>query len=798
MTDPGLSSTLDPRAARPQPTAADFEHLANTISQLAWMADPTGRIYWFNRRWYDYTGMRPADMKGFGWRQVHHPDHIDRVLTRYARSFEDGSAWEDTFPLRGADGSYRWFLSRAEPVRDGTGTILRWFGTNTDITGQIEAETRIRHSAQRFQTVLDASADVIWVASARGELQPPQPSWQAYTGQTEDDYVDGGGINAVHPDDREAVANLWQAALEDRSAFHAEFRIRRHDGEWRFSEVRAAPVLEPDGSVREWVGVNSDITERKAIEQALAAGRDAAEAANLAKSQFIANMSHELRTPLSAVIGYSEMLAEEIGDLGHMHLMADVGKIEASARHLLSLINDVLDLAKIEAGRMTLTSEWFDLGSVLDDVMATSGPLVKKRSNRMVLDVPDNIGRLRSDEVKLRQCLLNLIGNAAKFTENGTITLRIRREEGVASETAEAEFPGPDLVFEVEDTGIGMSADQVGRLFQRFSQADESTTREFGGSGLGLAITRALARQLGGDIEVESLSGKGSVFRLRIAQNLDADRGRGAGAVTEALQPLVTSSEGAGKRVLVVDDDPSARELLTRYLQREGFNVTCAADGRAGLSLASALRPEVVLLDVEMPRMDGWSVLHAMRSDPDLATTPVIMISVVNEEGLGYALGATDYLVKPVEWSRLKLLMERFLPRKDTGTVMVIDDDPDVRERLRFMLSREGWSVAEAGNGRQALDQLAERGTPGVILLDLMMPVVDGFDFLRKLRQKPEGGTVPVIVLTAKDVTAEEQRRLDKDADRVIAKGGLRLADLAVELRTMMAPDTKLRLPETF
>ena len=769
------SSPMPPQSAAP----ADFERLANTIPQLAWMADPSGAIFWYNRRWYDYTGTTPAEMRDGGWSKVHHPDHVERTVKRYTEAFANGEPFDDTFPLRGRDGTYRWFLTRTEPQRDAEGRVTRWFGTNTDVTEQREAEAALRRSEQRFRTMIDASADVIWLASADGRLIPPLPTWRAYTGQTEEQYRDWGWLDALHDEDRNRVADAWREALRSGEAFEIEYRIRRRDGEWRFAEARAAPIIEPDGSVREWVGFNTDITERKRVAQDLEAARDAAEAANTAKSQFIANMSHELRTPLSAVIGYSEMLAEEIEDLGQTQLLGDVAKIEGSARHLLGLINDVLDLSKIEAGRMTVASEWFEVAPLVEDIAEQVGTLVEKKGNRLELDLAADLGRMRSDDLKIRQCLMNLIGNAAKFTENGTITLRVRRGTGDGAAT---------MLFEVSDTGIGMTPEQVARLFQRFSQADESTTRQFGGTGLGLAITRAFAEKLGGGIAVESREGKGSIFRLTVAAELAPETVEDGAAVQPGAAEATRRLDG-GNRVLVVDDDPAARDLLSRFLVREGFAASTAADGQTGLALARSLRPRAILLDVEMPRMDGWSVLHALRSDPDLAATPVIMVSVVNEKSLGFALGATDYLVKPIEWDRLKAIMDRLHPHKEGSTVMLIDDDPDARHRLKTMLSREGWSVTEAGNGREALDDLARNGPPGLILLDLMMPVMDGFDFLRRLRQRPDGGLVPVVVLTAKDVTPEERADLDQKAERVISKGSIRLSDLAHELRALIPPD---------
>lgn len=380
-----------------------------------------------------------------------------------------------------------------------------------------------------------------------------------------------------------------------------------------------------------------------------------------------------------------------------------------------------------------------------------------------------------SDQTKIRQCLLNLLGNAAKFTGEGRITLSARREAAEGRDW---------LVFQVGDTGIGMSAEQLSRLFQRFTQADESTTRQFGGTGLGLSITRAFCRELGGEVSAESTAGEGSVFTMRLPARFQA----AAQAETEVPEAPPAGQEG--RIVLVVDDDPAARELMTRFLEREGFQVRCAGDGRSGLALARALKPRAVLLDVEMPQMDGWSVLHAIRSDPSLSGVPVVMASVVNEKGLGHALGATDYLTKPIAWERLRRVMERFRPpAAEGGEVLIVDDDAGARGMLRTMLQRDGWRVAEAGDGREGLE-LAARSLPSLVLLDLMMPGMDGFGFLEGLRRRPEGAEVPVIVLTAKDVTPEERAWLGHRAERLILKGSVSLNELAHEVRDLVpAPE---------
>jgi PAS domain S-box-containing protein len=766
-------------------TDADYRNLAETLPQLAWIAEADGTIIWYNQRWYDYTGTTLEEMRGWGWRTVHHPDHVAAVTERYQAAITLGRSWEDTFPLRGRDGTYRWFLSKALPHHDASGRILRWYGTNTDITGRRTVEERLRHSEQRFRALVDASAAVIWNTNAAGELMPPQVRWSTYTGQTEEAYQGWGWLDAVHPDDRGHAADAWAACVEARQTYEVEYRLRRHDGAWRAMEVRGVPVLAEDGSLREWVGTCVDVTERKEAEETVERARQAAEAANRAKSQFIANMSHELRTPLSAVIGYSEMLGEELEDIGQAALLPDLRKIEAAARHLLSLINDVLDISKIEAGRMTASAETFAVAELLRDVSDSTGSLVEKKGNRFVLDAGAGegaaLGSMHQDQTKIRQCLLNLIGNAAKFTETGTITLTVRRHREGAADW---------LSFAVTDTGIGMSEEQIGRLFERFVQADDSTTRQFGGTGLGLAITRAFCRTMGGDISVTSAPGAGATFTVRLPAMLRPEDA----PPTEAEPHTPVEPHEQHETVLLVDDDPAARELLQRFLEREGFHVRSANDGRAGLTLARALRPRAILLDVEMPRMDGWAVLHAVRNDPDLAGTPVIMTSVVAEQGLGQALGATDYFVKPIDWDRLKGLMERYRPEAPgEARILVVDDDADARERLRRSLGREGWTIDEAENGRIALERVSQ-ARPSLILLDLMMPEMDGFGFLRALRARPDGD-VPVVVLTAKEITTAEKESLNVQADRVIAKGSMSLAEIGRQLRVLYARSASEPVP---
>ena len=635
-----------------------------------------------------------------------------------------------------------------------------------DVTARKRAERSTKESEERFRSLVQASASIIWTADPTGAFAAPQPNWTRFTGQSGEASLGWGRFECLHPDDVEATRVAWRRAAVDNMPIALEHRVRRADGEWRHMALSVAPVLDEDGSIREWVGSHTDITDRKEAELALAAAKDAAEAANRAKSSFLANMSHELRTPLSAVIGYTEMLEDEAEDMGEQAMLTDLGKIKTNAQHLLGLINDVLDLSKVEAEKMDVFAEDIEVATFVREAAGTVEALVHRKSNELVLDVGEGVGTMRSDAVKLRQCLFNLLSNAAKFTENGTITLGIRRETSAGGEW---------LSFSVRDTGIGMTADQVSRLFQRFAQADETTTRKFGGTGLGLALSRAFARLLGGDVTVESVEGQGTCFTLRVPAVLPE----------RTLEPDVKATleglHGTGELVLVIDDEASQRDLMTRFLQRQGFTVRTASDGQRGLDLAKSLLPHIVLLDVMMPGMDGWSVLRALKADPATSAIPVIMVSFVDNPGLSMTLGAADAVPKPVDWTRLKAVLDQF--RERGGDVLVVDDDSDVRERLRTVLEKNGWTVQEAGNGAEALERVAHT-PPHLILLDLTMPVMDGFAFLHRLRERSDGADIPVIVLSARDISAAEREQL-VEADQVLRKDETSMRDLTAELRKL-------------
>jgi signal transduction histidine kinase/DNA-binding response OmpR family regulator/ligand-binding sensor domain-containing protein len=506
--------------------------------------------------------------------------------------------------------------------------------------------------------------------------------------------------------------------------------------------------------------------------------RTAADEANKAKSSFLANMSHELRTPLNAIIGYSEMVSEELEDLGAGELKPDLAKVVAAAKHQLGLVNDILDISKIEAGKMTLYLEDFDVPTLIKEVASTVQPLVSKNSNTLIIDCPADLGTMRADQTKVRQALFNLLSNASKFTEQGTITLRVQSINHQPS----------TINFSVTDTGIGMTPEQLGKLFQAFTQADASTTRKFGGTGLGLTISRQFCRLMGGDLTVESVIGEGSTFTATIPVIVVDPNEQ---AVTKP-SPSKQASPNSGPVILVIDDDSNMRDLTTRSLGKEGYRVECAANGEEGLAMARELRPAVITLDVMMPGLDGWAVLTALKEDPATADIPVIMMTMVDEEKIGFSLGASDYFTKPVDWHKLAASIAKHRDAAGEG-VLIVEDDSNTRELLVRTLEKDGWQVREAANGRIGLEQV-QAAIPSLVLLDLMMPELDGFGFMEGLRQTPGCQHVPVIVITAKDLTVEDRARLNGETSRILQKSAFSPENLLAEIRELVSHHTEFTI----
>ncbi len=493
------------------------------------------------------------------------------------------------------------------------------------------------------------------------------------------------------------------------------------------------------------------------------------ETASQHKSQFLASMSHELRTPLNAIIGLTDMLVNNAPRFGTEKALEPLRRVHRAGTHLLGLINQVLDLSKIEAGKLELNLESVSIAPLVEEVIGTARPLAEQNKNTLSVECPPDLPPIETDAMRLRQIILNLLSNACKFTKAGDVKLQV----------ATAVREGRKFIeIAVVDRGIGMTAEQMSRLFEEFSQADASTARQYGGTGLGLAITRRLCRMMGGDVTMASELGKGSTFTVTLPL-----------AAAEVVDRREDSESAEGMRsdecVLVIDDDATARELITDYLRQAGFTVITAAGGREGLKRAKECRPIAITLDVIMPDIDGWTVLAALRGDPQLADIPVVMASIMDEQRHGMALGAVGYLTKPIDRDKLVELVQRYRAPSGATQVLVVEDDATQRDRVRMWLQPQQWAVSEAENGRVALDRLKE-AAPDVIILDLMMPEMDGFQLVAALQEHPQWRRIPVIVVTALDLSAEDRARLNSGVESVLLKESFKPAELIYGLRRLV------------
>ena len=644
-----------------------------------------------------------------------------------------------------------------------------------------EAKEALHRSEAYYRSLIENSSDIITILDRQGVIQYGSPSINTVLGYSIAQWLGQPLLNWVHPGDRPLVEDILRLLVQTTSvALPFEVRIQHQDGSWLVLEVMSNNRLH-DPAVAGIILNLRDITERKQAAE-LQKAKETAERANQAKSQFLANMSHELRTPLNAIIGYSEMLQEEVIDIEQDALVPDLQKIHGAGKHLLTLINDILDLSKIEAGKVDLYLEPFEVSVMVEEVVSTIQPIVEKQHNTLVVHCDAAIGLMYADLTKVRQNLFNLLSNANKFTENGTVTLTVTKQDAKRGKNTETHFSHCiDVLFQVADTGIGMTQEQQERLFQPFTQADASTTRKYGGTGLGLTIAQRFCQMMGGEITVTSQVGVGSTFLMRLPEQVQNPK-MAQLSIAESLPLREANPLPESKVILVIDDDPTVHTLMHRFLDKQGFFIESALSAEQGLQRAREIRPAAITLDVMMPSMDGWAVLSRLKSDPELADIPVIMLTIVDDQQIGYTLGAADYLTKPIDRSRLVKVLNKHCCDRPSQTILLVEDDPLTRELTRQMLEREGWLVVEAENGRVALEQI-EKHSPGLVLLDLMMPEMDGFDFVTKLQQHESWRSIPVIVLTAKHITATEELRLRGHVERILEKGAYNCDDLFSTVR---------------
>ncbi len=665
-----------------------------------------------------------------------------------------------------------------------------------DISTTLDLPTVLERIASHARDLLAANSSAVYLADPDGQTLRAVVALSGIADEIKASAIQlGDGI--IGDLAQRQAAEVINDANNDPRARHIPGTPRNSD-----ENLMAAPLLSGDrvsGMMAVWrTGFGNMFTEADlrfleglARQGAIAIGnahlfeqaqeaQAAAESANRAKSTFLANMSHELRTPLNAIMGFTRIVKRRGADVLPEKQIENLDKVLASAEHLLGLINTILDIAKIEAGRMDVQPDTFDAGTLVDVCIAIAQPMIKQERVNLIKDVAPDLPPVHSDREKVKQVLLNLLSNAAKFTHVGQITVGAHRQ-------------GDTLVIDVADTGIGISEEDLERIFDEFHQADNGTTRQYGGTGLGLAISRHLARLLGGELTATSTVGVGATFTLTVPLRYGVEETAAPLQPPAPLQRPPSRGEGQGDRsaplILAIDDDPDVIYLLQENLGEAGYRVAGALGGEEGMQKARKLRPFAITLDIMMPNKDGWQVLHDLKTDAATRDIPIIVLSIVDKKALGYRLGADDYLVKPLDSEAVLAALNR-LTRSNGGVpprrLLIVDDDPQVVDIVRQLLEERNYEIEAAEDGIAALEVVA-RARPDVILLDLVMPQLDGFGVIEQLEQDPNYRGIPIVVLTAKTLSNGELARLEEGVCRVMHKQGLDGETLIQELERALS-----------
>ncbi len=646
-----------------------------------------------------------------------------------------------------------------------------------------EREAILRTAERRYQSLLGSTSNLLWTMDARGTMVSDFAGWAAFTGLKEEEFQKDGWLQAVHPEDRERVARAWKEAFRSGEPFEEECRICRHDGVYRYFSCRCVPIRGEKDAIQEWVCACTDLTERRQ-EDALRREKEAAEAANQAKSDFLARMSHELRTPLNAIIGMSKMLStQRFGPLNPKQ--ADyIEDVTRAGEHLLALINDMLDISKVEAGHMQIQLEPVAIRPALEQLLSGVHPLLEARRLNVCLEIAPPEGEIVTDGARFKQVLVNLVSNAIKFTpEGGRVTVRALWVETVARAARPCPIAHAQAIrFEVEDTGIGIPLEEQETIWEEFHQAS-NRDQTIEGTGLGLALTRRLVHLLGGVIGVRSQPGQGSCFAFVLPRIF-------AGGTPERLPTRPTQqgrADGERPLALILEDHEPTNKLLADWLHDLGLRTTSAFTGPEGLERARSERPHLILLDLQLPRLDGWQVLTNLKADPATADIPVIVVTVLDEQP-PRNLDVVDWFVKPLDHEHFTERLHASCPwlfqAPRRVTALIVDDDASTRTLLRDWLQQDGLHVVEASRGEEVLSRL-EENDPEVMVLDLLMPGTDGFAVIERIRNNPRFRALPILVVTGKDITPADHERLRGNIQALLRKGPLSADQLATWLRQL-------------
>jgi two-component system, sensor histidine kinase and response regulator len=776
-----------------------WRSLTEALPQLVWSATPDGACDYLSRQWTQHTGLPERDLLGWRWLAVLHPDDREPTQRLWTDSVAGRGPYDVEYRVRRSDGIYRWFKTRGTPIRDRAGQVVKWFGTCTDISDLRQTEAALRESEERFRGTFENAAVGIGHQDLDGRFLRVNQKVCAIVGYPRDELLQRTGRDITHPDDLAAGAELSAALLRGESlGFTLEKRFVRQDGSVVWVALSVSLERDTAGQPDYFIGIVQDISERKQLERELRQAKEAAEAANRAKDEFLANVSHEIRTPMNAIIGMTELVLDTTLDEGQRQGLKTV---KSAADSLLGIINDLLDFSKIEAGKLELIPADFSLRAAVSDTLRALAVRAHKKGLELIYQVrPDVPDALIGDAGRLRQVLLNLAGNALKFTDEGEVVVRVELQGG-----GPAPFPAAGEVglrFTVRDSGIGIPPDQQARIFRAFEQEDTSTTRKYGGTGLGLTIASRLVALMGGTITVDSAPGRGSIFAFTVC----------FGQQPHPPEPVPAPPPVSlhNLPVLVVDDNATNRHILAEWLRGWQTDPTVVGDGMAAMDAlwhrAANGRPyALVLLDARMPDTDGLTVAARIRERAELATTRIMLLTSgerQDDRARARELRIDAQLLKPVQQDELLETIYRVMsrsqsnapplawptPRKEASRapvpattplhILLAEDNELSAQVLEHSLVRDGHRVRLACNGREAL-KLAEQGDFDLLLLDVHMPELDGFQVVKAVREREltAGGHLPIIALTARSRKEDRERCLAAGMDEFLTKP-IRPADL--------------------
>jgi PAS domain S-box-containing protein len=728
---------------------------------------------------------------------------FEALVFKASRGIED--IYELTYIRK--DGSRFPAVVSVTALRDVDDAIIGYLLIGTDNTARKQVEQERKKLDQRLRdqqfytrSLIESNIDALMTTDPRGIITDVNKQMEALTGCTRDELI-GAPFKDCFTDPELAEAGVRRVLAEGKVTNY-ELTARAMDGTLTVVSYNATTFYNRGRRLQGVFAAARDVTERKRFEQTLQQKNLELEEAGRMKSAFLANMSHELRTPLNAIMGFSEVLRDGMmGEMTDQQRVLAI-KIFSSGQHLLSLINDILDLSKVEAGKMTLDLEPVPVSSLFVNGMSIVREKAASRRVGLVLDVADELGSIQADTRKVKQIVYNLLSNAVKFShEGGQVTLRAglvpRAEVGRPSVPWTGRtFPLADNAFtdfleiRVTDNGIGISPEGLDHLFTPFSQIDSGLARKFEGTGLGLALVKLLAELHGGTVAVESAAGQGSCFAVWLP--LRALEGEALAPVKGPARPHVEVA--AGPRVaLVVEDDFKSADLIRLHLEAEGFAVLHAASAETALVLAAQQPLSLITLDIMLPNMDGWDFLGRIKQVPALMHIPVVIISIVADRNRGFSLGAAAIMQKPMSRQELSdsLVDLGLLPlaRGRILNVLVIDDDPDAVELIAVRIQGLATTVLRSYGGREGI-VAARQGLPDLIVLDLMMPEVNGFDVVEALSEEPETARIPILVVTAKHITAEDRAKLNGFVTTIMEKTEFSRDRFAAEVRRAMAGRT--------